>query len=376
MHRKISVLIVDDSAMIRKVLSMGLSDDPDITVLGTASSAEMAQRFIDRRRPDVITLDLEMPTMDGLSFLRSYMGTDPIPTVVISSQTQRGQRKTMEAFSAGAIDVIPKPTISPTDGMGEMMKHIVASVKAAAVAKIRRVVSAPTQEAPRSRPPVQAQHIPTARMSGTSNWLIGIGASTGGVQALSDILPEFPVGCPPVLIVQHMPKGFTNSFAARLNSMCKVTVKEAVHGEQLRPSTVYIAPGGDLHMTVRRTLGDLVISLEEGEPVAYSRPSVDVLFNSLARVAPGKIVAALLTGMGRDGASGLVEIKNSGGHTMAQDEQSCVVFGMPYAAQNLGAVTETTPLNQITQKIFENVGQTRGAAGPSFARHSNQPARR
>lgn len=372
MTHKISVLIVDDSAMIRKVLSVGLGADPEISILGTASSAEMAQRFIDRRRPDVITLDLEMPTMDGLSFLRSYMGRDPIPTVVISSLTQRGQRKTMEAFSAGAIDVIPKPTISPTDGLGEKMQLIVTSVKAAAVAKMNRIAATATQASPTaSRDIVRREPLVSRPISSGMphpNWIIGIGASTGGVQALTELLPQLPAGCPPVLVVQHMPKGFTQSFASRLNSLSTVTVKEAEHEEELQPGTVYIAPGGDLHMTVRRSLGKYLICMKEGDPVAYSRPSVDVLFDSMAQTAPGKIVAALLTGMGRDGANGLLKIKETGGHTLAQDEQSCVVFGMPYASLTNGAVDQATPLSKITEEIFARLGKVQRPTGPSLAR--------
>lgn len=353
---KVKVLIVDDSAMIRKVLSMGLTNDPDISVIGTAASADMAQRIIERRRPDVITLDMEMPHMDGLSFLRTYMGRDPIPTVVISSVTQRGQKITMEAFQAGAVDVVAKPTLGSGSGLGTMMEDITRRVKAAASARVGVPKAHPALRPAAADPaPVRRPIAPVP--ASAQNWLIAIGASTGGVQALSDVLSELPVTTPGIVIVQHMPEGFTRSFAQRLDSFCKMKVKEAEHGDVIQSGTVYIAPGGDKHMVVKRHSTGMVIQMEEGEPVCFSRPSVDVLFDSVARATIGKCTGVILTGMGKDGARGLKAIRDTGGVTMAQNEQSCVVFGMPHAAQAIGATDDMVALNEFPQKIVGSIGQ-------------------
>lgn len=362
--RKIKVLIVDDSALVRKVLSVGLSSDPTIQIMGVASSADMAKTFMKKRMPDVITLDLEMAHMDGISFMRTYMSDTPVPTVVISSHTQRGQKVTMQAFEAGAVDVIGKPTISPTEGLGAMMQDIVRRVKSAAGARVKRIAAS-------ERPAfVQASVSATPKAPAScraSDWLIALGASTGGVQALTDILTALPAQCPPIVIVQHMPEGFTRSFASRVNAMSKITITEARDNEVLKCGHAYIAPGGTKHMILKRTLGDFVVNMVDGEPVCFSRPSVDVLFQSIAEIAHGKVTAGILTGMGRDGAEGLLEIKKTGGVTFGQSENSCVVFGMPYAAEKLGATQQMLDLGDIPQALLNSVGQITASGGKRFA---------
>ena len=362
--RKIKVLIVDDSALVRKVLSVGLSSDPTIQIMGVASSADMAQTFMKKRMPDVITLDLEMAHMDGISFMRTYMADAPVPTVVISSHTQRGQKVTMQAFEAGAVDVIGKPTISPTEGLGSMMQDIVRRVKSAAGARVKQVPNATKSSSAR---PVAATAPTMASPARSSDWLIALGASTGGVQALTDILTVMPPKCPPIVIVQHMPEGFTRSFASRVNSLSKITVCEAQHNDVLKPGHAYIAPGGDKHMTLKRAMGQFVVNMVDGEPVCFSRPSVDVLFQSIADIAHGKVTAGILTGMGRDGAEGLLEIKNAGGVTFGQTEKTCVVFGMPYAAEKLGAASSMLDLGDIPQALINSVGAIPARGGKSFA---------
>lgn len=361
--KKTNVLIVDDSALIRRVLTLGLNQDPMIEVMGAASSAEMARRHIERSRPDVITLDLEMPEMDGLSFLKSYINSDPIPTVVISSLTQSGAKATMDALQAGAVDVLPKPRF--TDGLhaSSEMRDICRRVKVAATA---HVVTRPSLRS--SQPDREARPAsPSLNTGFAADWIIGIGASTGGVQALAEILPKFPKDCPGILIVQHMPEGFTRPFANRLNSMCDIDVVEAKNGDVVQRGTAYIAPGGDKHMVVQRSGGNYVIKLIDGDPVCFSRPSVDVLFSSIAKEARVKSSAAILTGMGKDGAKGLLDIRHAGGATFAQDKKSCVVFGMPNAAQNLGATDTMLSLDYVADNLLRSIGSDRRNSGSRSA---------
>jgi two-component system chemotaxis response regulator CheB len=338
------VLIVDDSAMVRRVLTTGLSADPQIEVVGAVSSAEAAWTLMQDLRPDVVTLDIEMPGMDGLTFLKTYLAKIPIPTVVISSLTRQGAQVTLHAMEAGAVDIVTKPTLGLGDGLPSMMKGICTRVRAAAKARVIVGGRKPPPRATALEPP-----LPTGSPSLS---VIALGASTGGVQALCRILPLFPADSPGIVIVQHMPEGFTTAFAQRLDSLCAMTVREAQDGDVVRSGLVLLAPGGARHMSlVRRGVG-YAVSLTQGDPVCFSRPSVDVLFDSVARVVGRKAVAALLTGMGRDGANGLLAIRNAGGRTITQDEATSVVYGMPMVAREQGASEETLPLDAIPNRLL------------------------
>ncbi|MCE6952976.1 chemotaxis response regulator protein-glutamate methylesterase [Cereibacter sphaeroides] len=343
---RVRVLIVDDSAMVRKVLSLGLSADPRLEVVGTASHAAAARDCMAELRPDVVTLDLEMPHMDGLTFLRSYMATAPVPTVVISSLTRESGALVMRAMEAGAVDIVSKPSLGVGEGLPAIMSDVCARVWAAAQAR----PGLPGGAAPVLHSPVAPE-----------GWVHALGASTGGVQALSRILPLFPPQTPGIVIVQHMPMGFTAPFAQRLDAICQMRVREAVDGDFVLPGLVLIAPGGTRHMELQAAARGYRVRLVPGEPVCYSRPSVDVLFNSVARLAGPLCSAALLTGMGRDGAAGLLAIRRAGGRTFAQDEASSVVYGMPLAARDLGAAEEILTLDDIPGRM----AQAAAAASPA-----------
>jgi two-component system, chemotaxis family, protein-glutamate methylesterase/glutaminase len=336
--RRIRVLIVDDSALVRKILYVGLSKDPQIEVVGQACDPYCARNLIVELEPDVITLDIEMPRMDGVTFLKRYMAVNPVPTVIISSLSQAGKRITLEALAAGAVDVVAKPVTGITDGLPVMLDDICARVKAAAGARVKRIGGRALQDAIE---PVQTY------LGETTDRVIAIGASTGGVPALQEVLAAFPPDAPGILVVQHMPAGFTATFAERLNAACRVRVKEAEEGDRVLPGLVLIAPGSYTHMKLARLGGEYRVHLVDGPPENFSRPSVDVLFKSVAISAGGNAAAALLTGMGKDGAAGLLAIRQAGGHTFAQDEASCVVFGMPRVARSLGAPEEMLPLEKI-----------------------------
>jgi len=335
--KKIRVLVVDDSALVRKVLCLGLAKDPDIEVVGQASDPYRARDLLVELQPDVITLDVEMPKMDGVTFLKRFMPVMPIPTVVISSLTQAGKRITFEALEAGAVDVIAKPTVGVADGLPVMLDDICRRVKAAANVNVAHFARRG------ERPAVEA----TASLGETTDRVIAIGASTGGVPALGRILPAFAHDAPGIVIVQHMPMGFTSTFAERLNGICRMRVKEAEDGDRVLPGGILLAPGGLKHMSIVRSGGEYRVALKDGAPVNYSRPSVDVLFHSVAREVGRNAAAAILTGMGKDGAAGLLAIRQAGGRTFAQDEASCVVFGMPHAAQESGAAERMLPLEKI-----------------------------
>lgn len=341
---RIRVLIVDDSAMVRRVLTMGLSADPAIEVMAAVSNTAEAWQLMQARRPDVVTLDLEMPGTDGLTFLSTYLPEMPVPTVVISSLTRQGAEITLRAMEAGAVDVLPKPLLGPADGLPSILPEVCARVRAAATARVasgRRLRRVPV-------PPK-----PAMAGAGGRGGLVAIGSSTGGVQALTRILPMFPADAPPVLIVQHMPEGFTGPFANRLDSICAMQVREARDGDDLMPGRILIAPGGRTHMELARKGRGFCVHLREGDPVAYSRPSVDVLFTSVAHHAGAQAAAALLTGMGRDGAKGLLAIRNAGGRTVAQDEATSIVFGMPMAATEVGAAEAVLPLEAIPARLLQ-----------------------
>ncbi|MEN9410094.1 MAG: hypothetical protein RL216_2068 [Pseudomonadota bacterium] len=350
--RPVRVLVVDDSAMVRKVLSMGLSADPRIEVMGTASNAEAAWDIMQRDRPDVITLDVEMPRVDGLSFLRQFLPQMPIPTVMISSLTQAGAQVTLQAMEAGAVDVISKPSLGLATGLPAIMTGICTRVRAAAHARVlvgrtRRATAHPVLTTGSTRPDMPS--------------VIAIGSSTGGVQALSAILPDFPPETPGIAIVQHMPEGFTGPFAARLDTLCRMQVREAQDGDLLTPGLVLVAPGGTRHMALERVGRAFRVRLVQGDPVCFSRPSVDVLMESVARIAGPQAAGAILTGMGRDGAKGLLAIRRAGGRTYAQDEATSVVYGMPMAARDNGAAAEVLPLEEIPARLLQGLAATNAA---------------
>lgn len=341
--KPVRTLIVDDSASMRATLKRMLSADPDIEVVGMAPEPFAARDMIKALNPDVLTLDVEMPGMDGLSFLERIMRLRPMPVVMCSTLTARGAEVTIEALRLGAVDYVTKPSGTPEDI--ERDAHLLCEkVKTAA----RSIARAGPQRLP-AQPSVGAG-------GGAAGQLIAIGSSTGGVEALFSLLPSLPEDCPPILIVQHMPATFTRSFAQRLNAECRVTVVEATDGAQVAPGTVYIAPGGETHMELSGGANGR-IKLIHGDPVTGHRPSVDVLFRSVARLGSGA-VGVILTGMGSDGAQGLLEMRRAGARTLGQSKETCVVWGMPRAAKELGAVEREVGLSAMPEAILKACRET------------------
>lgn len=354
MAKKIRVLIVDDSASVRQVMTQVLSGDPDIEVMGVAADPFVAAKKIQEEIPDVITLDVEMPRMDGITFLRKLMTQRPIPVVMCSSLTEAGSETLMQALEAGAVDIILKPKIAAADHLAEAAATIRETVKGAAAARLgttrRRVIAdtGPTAKltADAVLPP------PTGRaMAKTTEMVVCVGASTGGTEALREMLMALPANTPGMVIVQHMPEKFTAAFAKRLNSLCEVEVKEAEHGDPVLRGHVLIAPGGK-HMLLERQGARYVVAIKEGPLVSRHRPSVDVLFRSAARSAAGNAMGVIMTGMGDDGARGMKEMHEVGAFTVAQDEETSVVFGMPKEAIAHGGVDRTVALDQIAREIL------------------------
>ena len=345
-NRRIKVLIIDDSALARKILSDGFNKDPGIQVIGAARDPIIARDLIRDNPPDVIILDIEMPRMDGLTFLREYMPVRPIPTVVVSALTEKGKQITLDAFEAGAVDVVQKPIVGVVDAFPVLMADICARVHRAAHTN----VSGYARQADFT--PLWPNVAQPAPLPDSTDRIIAIGASAGGVKALSQVIPAFPAAAPGIVVVQHMPPGFTASFAQRLNDMSAMQVKEAEHGDRIRPGLALLAPGGNKHLEVRRSGGEYRLALVEGEKVSGHTPSVDVLFLSVARAAGRNAAAALLTGMGEDGAAGMLAIRQAGGRTLAQDERTCVVYGMPKAAWDLGAAEAQAPLHHIADRLL------------------------
>lgn len=337
------VLIVDDSAVVRQVLGDELARHPGIEVIGAAPDPVIARDIIVRERPDVITLDLEMPRMDGLEFLRRIMAHLPMPVIVVSSLTPAGSALALEALEAGAVDVLCKPGAAYT--VGALAGDIAARIHAVA----GRPVAARQPPAPGGRPAVGGA------MQATTDQIIAIGASTGGTQALAEVLEALPATSPGIAIVQHMPPGFTRAFAERLARSCRVAVKEAEDGDTLTPGRCVIAPG-DRHLLVRRKGGTYVAELRDGPRVGLHKPAVNVLFKSVAACAGGNAIGVILTGMGRDGADGMKEMHDAKARTIAQDEATCVVFGMPKEAIALGAVDHVVPLPRIAAEICAQAG--------------------
>lgn len=340
---KIRVLIVDDSAIVRKIFSEELSKYPDIEIIGTAPDPYVARDKIVSLKPDVITLDIEMPRMDGITFLKKLMRYYPLPTIVVSSLTTKGGKLTLEAIDSGAVDVIAKPGAAYT--VGDMSAQLVEKIRAAARAKIVRKEERATDAALQQ---------PMKALAQTSNKVIAVGASTGGTEALKALLVQMPPNSPGMVIVQHMPAHFTTAFAERLNGICQISVKEAKDGDRLSSGLALIAPG-NFHMLLRRSGAVYYVEVKTGPMVHHQRPAVDVLFKSTAQYAGANAIGVILTGMGADGAAGLLEMKKAGAGTVAQDENSCVVFGMPKEAIKMGAVDKVLPLDQIAAQIIRMV---------------------
>jgi two-component system chemotaxis response regulator CheB len=359
MPKAIRVLIIDDSASVRQTLAEVLGSDPEIEVIGVASDPFVAARRIQEEIPDVITLDVEMPRMDGITFLRKLMAQHPIPVVMCSSLTTDGSETMMQALEAGAVDIILKPRIGAADHLAESAMLICDAVKSAAKARLRsqgaRTVprAGLTSSAPAPKLSADAMLPPPAgrAMAKTTEIVVCVGASTGGTEALKDMLVALPANTPGIVIVQHMPEKFTAAFAKRLDGLCEVSVKEAEDGDPVLRGHVLIAPGGR-HTMLERQGARYYVSVRDGPLVSRHRPSVDVLFRSAARAAGANVVGVIMTGMGDDGARGMLEMKQAGAFNLAQDEQSCVVFGMPKEAIARGGVDRIVSLDQIAPEIL------------------------
>ncbi len=355
---KIKVMIVDDSALVRQLVTQAISREPSIEVIGTAQDPLFASDKLRSQWPDVFVLDIEMPRMDGLTFLKKIMAERPTPVIICSSLAETGAQVTMEALAAGAVNIITKPKINLKSFLEDSSNDIVGAIKAAARANIKalqRVTSA-TAAIP-NRPKNTADvMLPNtahqgARMYGTTDKLIAIGTSTGGTQALEAVLTRLPGTCTGTVIVQHMPEKFTAMFAERLNGLCQLQVKEAKDGDRVRPGIALIAPGGR-HMMVKRSGAQYYVEVKDGPLVNRHKPSVDVLFRSVAQVAGKNALGIIMTGMGDDGARGLKEMRDAGASTLAEDESTCVVFGMPKEALKMGATDRSVPLDRIPQEII------------------------
>ncbi|MEN3278468.1 MAG: two-component system, chemotaxis family, protein-glutamate methylesterase/glutaminase [Massilia sp.] len=350
---KTKVLIVDDSALIRSVMSEIVNSQPDMEVVATAPDPLVARELIKKHNPDVLTLDVEMPKMDGLDFLEKLMRLRPMPVLMISSLTERGSEITMRALELGAVDFVTKPKLSIQTGMREYTELIADKIRAAARARVK---ARTVQQG------VAPSALPALRSPLTSSEkLIIIGASTGGTEAIREFLMQMPSDCPGILIAQHMPEGFTSSFARRLDSLCKIRVLEAAGNERVLPGHAYIAPGHS-HLLLTRSGANYMTKIEQSEPVNRHRPSVDVLFRSAAQAAGKNAVGVILTGMGKDGAAGMLEMTNAGAHNFAQDEASCVVFGMPREAIAIGAAHEVASLSALPGLVLGHMSAQGGRA--------------
>lgn len=350
---KIRVLIIDDSASVRQTLTSVLQEDPEIEVIAAASDPFAAARYIKDEIPDVITLDVEMPRMDGITFLRKIMEQCPVPVVMCSSLTEQGSETLMQALEAGAVDVILKPRMGVADHLAESGMMIRETVKGAARARVTGRKPAPQPRRVEAKLTADAMLMPPSgrAMSKTTEMVVCIGASTGGTEALREVLMALPDNSPGIVIVQHMPENFTRAFAKRLDGLCNVSVKEAQDGDTVMRGHVLIAPGGK-HMLLERQGARYLVSVREGPLVSRHRPSVDVLFRSAARSAGSNAVGIIMTGMGDDGARGLLEMKQCGARTFAQDEASCIVFGMPKEAIARGAADKVIPLGSIARELL------------------------
>ncbi len=346
--KKTSVLVVDDSALVRSLLTEIINRQHDMECVGAANDPIVAREMIRELNPDVLTLDIEMPKMDGIDFLGRLMRLRPMPVVMISTLTERGAEVTLRALELGAVDFVAKPRIGLVDGINDLSDLIVEKIRVAAAAHIRRIIVAP-ESSQKVVVKSSGQPISFGRIS--TEKLICIGASTGGTEAIKEILIELPADSPGIVITQHMPPGFTTSFAARLNNLCRITVQEAKNGERILPGHAYIAPGGK-QFKVGRSGANYICVVEEGELVNRHRPSVEVLFRSVAEIVGRNAVGVMLTGMGNDGAKAMKEMKDAGSYNYVQSEASCIVFGMPREAILHGAADEVLDLKEIAGAIL------------------------
>lgn len=337
----IRILIVDDSAIVRKILADALSGEPDMEVVGTAPDVYVARDKIIALRPDVLTLDIEMPRMDGLTFLKKLMHYHPMPTVVISSLAQPSCRAALQALEFGAVEVLAKP--GDAYSVGELRHTLADKIRAAAASKVRRMPQSPLANGDAVPPASLPRGLPVGLPAGT---ILAIGASTGGTEAIASILTRLSQSSPGIVIAQHIPPRFSRAFANRLNDICAIEVKEAEDGDTVRAGLALVAPG-DFHMLLRKSGGRYFVNIKTGPQVCYQRPSVDVLFQSVAVTAGAGAVGVLLTGMGSDGAQGMLKMRQAGARTIAQDEATCVVYGMPREAVELGAAEQVLPLSMI-----------------------------
>ncbi|UFS71321.1 chemotaxis response regulator protein-glutamate methylesterase [Geomonas sp. RF6] len=351
MRKKIRVLIVDDSAVVRQTMSEILSSDPQIEVMSTAGDPFIAAERIRDEVPDVITLDVEMPRMDGVTFLHRIMSQHPIPVVMCSSLTERGSETALKALEYGAVEIIQKPRMGTKDFLEESRVRICDAVKAAAQARLRKISPHTHTVAPKLTADVIMEKPSSHAMMQTTEKVVVVGASTGGTEALRVFLESFPADCPGIVIVQHMPEGFTKAFSRRLDGLCRISVKEAADNDTVVRGRALIAPGNH-HTLLKRSGARYYVEIKDGPLVTRHRPSVDVLFRSAARYAGKNAVGVIMTGMGDDGAKGMLEMKQAGAINIAQDEATCVVFGMPNEAIKLGGVDYVRPLEALSREVL------------------------
>lgn len=361
---KTRVVVVDDSALVRSLLAEIINRQPDMECVGAAPDPYIAREMIRNTNPDVVTLDVEMPRMDGIDFLGKLMRLRPTPVVMVSTLTERGAEVTLRALELGAVDFVAKPKIGVADGLRRLAEDITDKVRIAAKAHLRRLVvpppaHSPTSPGPLDGVPARPHAAPIGRLS--TEKIIFIGASTGGTEATKEVLMQLPPDAPAVVITQHMPPGFTKSYAARLDGLCRISVAEARDGERILPGHAYIAPGGQ-HLSIERSGANYVARVQTGEPVNRHMPSVEVLFESAARVVGPNALGIMLTGMGADGAKAMRAMRDAGSYNIAQDEASCVVFGMPREAIAHGAAHEVLPLAQIAPRLIERLRSTAGGS--------------
>ncbi|MEO5698103.1 MAG: chemotaxis response regulator protein-glutamate methylesterase [Burkholderiaceae bacterium] len=356
---KTRVVVVDDSALVRSLLSAIINRQRDMECVGSAADPLLAREMIRTLDPDVITLDVEMPHMDGIDFLAKLMRLRPTPVVMVSTLTERGADVTLRALELGAIDFVAKPKIGVADGLRQLAGDITDKIRVAAQATLRRPAAATIAAANGTHRVVG----PIAALGhGATGSVVFIGASTGGTEATREVLAHLPADCPPVMITQHMPAGFTKSYAARLDGLCRIRVLEARDGERILPGHAYIAPGGVAHLSIERSGSFCIARVQVAEAVNRHRPSIDVLFRSAARVVGPKAIGVMLTGMGADGASAMKEMRDAGSYNLVQDEASCVVFGMPRAAIAAGAAHEVLPVTRIAGRLVERLRSAAGTA--------------
>lgn len=355
---KTRVVVVDDSALVRSLLTEIINRQRDMECVGAAADPFVAREMIRNLNPDVITLDVEMPRMDGIDFLSRLMRLRPMPVVMVSTLTERGADVTLKALELGAIDFVAKPKIGVANGLQMLAQDITDKIRVAAKARISKPILSGTPVGQTSVPSTHVTLASVGRLS--TEKIIFIGASTGGTEATREVLMALPSDSPAVVITQHMPPGFTTSYAKRLDGLCKIRVKEAVDGERILPGHAYIAPGG-LHLSVEKSGANYVARVADGDPVNRHKPSVEVLFKSAARCVGPNAVAIMLTGMGADGAKAMRELRDAGAHCVAQDEATCVVFGMPREAIAAGAVHEVLPLPKVAGHVLDHLRSTAGS---------------